>query len=1001
MDNTARAKYLRFALEELSAHNGQFEFEALCQEVIKARVASNLVTATGPVAAKGDQGRDAETYVSYLQDELGPHSAFLALLTKSMAAVCCTLQRDNLKGKFKDDAEKVVSSGAEVERIYAMCSIPIAAGLRHEIEQESSHAAGGVPVQLFDGVWIAQQLANSELFWVAERYLALDEAMGPPAEAGGTETLDERYLAAREHWRGTEGPRPLRADFYELRAGLRTAKEPGPARPDLPLWLEKVERLLDLELDEDLAMQVRYELAVCTLIGKRDLRPADHHVVDFFTNVVESDHPFRLMDAQTLLWFLYSMVRSGRTSITPEQIAAWGETLRERLQSLLAEDPTPTRRAFFRFALGNLLLAPKPEQIEVPEVELELPEIDVIRESFDDADLAFGAEALIDAAAAVTAWRELLDELPDGSLFPLERLADQMSMMASILIDVPGWKELTAALDGKLASASGRSVVGERALARGVTLGEADRPLDAIAELHTAKSNLFGGDSVRESVQALSLLSTAYLELRLPTASKQYALASAYASLVSERDEVTDLGHVALARAAYADLIAGNWLSAIRSAAATLAAANEQIPPGEIAEGTDEDIRLAIGVMQCVVAAARDLGECYELAIMALFGEKAASIREEILEQTQALTPEEWAVRTGEMGLLGPPFADARPNLALRFAALGIEWTIGPVGPEARGAAERLAAAAEVLSAELARRDLCLLRGEVSVEVATVERAADELDDPIDMIDADGPPGKWKVTLGTGKAWLDDPNLVTRELFLVLMAIIGERSLLPHDELGELVKAALTDGTTGKLFAARAFDQLVDELLGDIPDLTADCDPCFEPLGPTSHANLGWCDGPGPTYDPEIAKADLESRYAKLVPPIQLTLPRLLADPAAREAIEALKRDELLDWHVLQAINGIVQGFRLPEGAREWDHNRIEEFMLRPEVETMPEIPLELFSEENLRASAKTGLLATLQTVGLENRSRGPDTEAIRELLAARYGYLSNDIEHPDFLAET
>jgi hypothetical protein len=75
--------------------------------------------------------------------------------------------------------------------------------------------------------------------------------------------------------------------------------------------------------------------------------------------------------------------------------------------------------------------------------------------------------------------------------------------------------------------------------------------------------------------------------------------------------------------------------------------------------------------------------------------------------------------------------------------------------------------------------------------------------------------------------------------------------------------------------------------------------------------------------------------------------------------------------------------------------------MLRPEVETMPEIPLELFSEENLRASAKTGLLATLQTVGLENRSRGPDTEAIRELLAARYGYLSNDIEHPDFLAET
>lgn len=59
MDPVARSQYLRFALDELSTRNGQFELEAHCQRLIRGRVASNLVAATGPVAAKGDEGRSS------------------------------------------------------------------------------------------------------------------------------------------------------------------------------------------------------------------------------------------------------------------------------------------------------------------------------------------------------------------------------------------------------------------------------------------------------------------------------------------------------------------------------------------------------------------------------------------------------------------------------------------------------------------------------------------------------------------------------------------------------------------------------------------------------------------------------------------------------------------------------------------------------------------------------------------------------------------------------
>jgi hypothetical protein len=68
-------KYLRFQLNELSAENGHHTFEHICREVARARLATNLVPATGPVAGGGDAGRDFETFKSYLPKQLGEHGA--------------------------------------------------------------------------------------------------------------------------------------------------------------------------------------------------------------------------------------------------------------------------------------------------------------------------------------------------------------------------------------------------------------------------------------------------------------------------------------------------------------------------------------------------------------------------------------------------------------------------------------------------------------------------------------------------------------------------------------------------------------------------------------------------------------------------------------------------------------------------------------------------------------------------------------------------------------
>src|SRR5216684_4511108 len=56
------AQYIRFALEQLPGENGHHKFEQLCFHLARRRIYPNLVPATGPVSAGGDQGADFETY---------------------------------------------------------------------------------------------------------------------------------------------------------------------------------------------------------------------------------------------------------------------------------------------------------------------------------------------------------------------------------------------------------------------------------------------------------------------------------------------------------------------------------------------------------------------------------------------------------------------------------------------------------------------------------------------------------------------------------------------------------------------------------------------------------------------------------------------------------------------------------------------------------------------------------------------------------------------------
>ena len=164
MANPAQVEsQVRFALSQLPAQNAHHVFEQMCRHLTKQFICSNVLPATGPVSAGGDQGRDFETFRTYLRDELGPTGAFLGLVSEGTVAFICTTQANNVPGKLRRDIETVCSSGHPVHEIraFTLASVPVAA--RHALEDQTQEAHN-VGLVFHDAESIADLLARPESF---------------------------------------------------------------------------------------------------------------------------------------------------------------------------------------------------------------------------------------------------------------------------------------------------------------------------------------------------------------------------------------------------------------------------------------------------------------------------------------------------------------------------------------------------------------------------------------------------------------------------------------------------------------------------------------------------------------------------------------------------------------------------------------------------------------------------------------------------------------------
>jgi hypothetical protein len=158
------SRYIRFQLSQLKAQNGHHEFEAMCRQFARLRIGDRLLPATGPVSAGGDQGKDFESFRSYLQHHEIPHP-FLATASDQKLVFACSLQ-ERPQDKIKADVKTICSGSEPVDAVYIFVEQDLPVAKRHEL-QDWARDTHKVHLEIFDGQALAEALGDPAIFWIA------------------------------------------------------------------------------------------------------------------------------------------------------------------------------------------------------------------------------------------------------------------------------------------------------------------------------------------------------------------------------------------------------------------------------------------------------------------------------------------------------------------------------------------------------------------------------------------------------------------------------------------------------------------------------------------------------------------------------------------------------------------------------------------------------------------------------------------------------------------
>lgn len=972
---------IQFHLSQLGASNGHHEFEHLCRHLAREAITPNILPATGPVSSGGDQGRDFETFKTFIQRKPKDTALFVGSGGESKTLVfACTVQRQSLAKKIEGDVQSICA-GTSPDFIYyfSIQDIPIAK--RHALKDwcRKSHQC---ELEILDLQAISEQLSDPTRFWIAEQYLHIPSQIFP--ETAGMDR-QSRYAGLRKKWLD-EATAPVNyAHFVEIKDGLRAATFTEDLRQDLSRWIGVISRFMDQDVSDSLRRRATYEICVATLRGLHDLTPQRPLVEAYFNTWGCPGGPdlAGLMDATVLLSYCSTAVQTGELVIDVGLLHSWSKTLVAYLEDEISKAPGPNTMA----------------------------ELLYIRSYATYLPFTRGTAVSVDLRETFHWWFKLAAAAKKARLFPIEQVADLMTALTPIFGQDERFSTLVERIDALLEERSRGFLVAEKCRDRAYALLEANKPLEAIDELHRVKVRWFTGDSLRGSVMALLVLSDAYLDLGLVYAAKHHALGAAFLIGRSTEDEIREMLPTALFQLGNCAYQGGEWASFAEyfpmffSAHYQYASNAEEWNGSEFMQGSLLHFMLTRALGKAL--GGQPIVDIVEQPFRAL--KMPASLRAEILDSELAMQmysalPHGEVVEKARSELWGLPFSDCGEQRTYRWQALGITWSASCLNSlDQVPCVEEFIATLQIAIADLARSELCLVPTSVHLNVLASNVEKVQL---VEMPSNELATFEIAVPIALGSAEKDLHVAHTHTLSVATMVLIW-CSCLQDREVNTRIKRAVKDGLLTKTALIRPYRELFLEFCErDAFESRRKHSPVDAKLSagfrPREAPHLAWRTGPGPGYSAALGLRAVENRYRRTVVPIRTTLARFNTDERFHAWIGKRRHEGMLDWQILSLIFNAVFNYRHPIVGKlsEVDRTALGEFARREESDEDQPYPLQALLDLDLDMAKRVALAAVAATWKLDMRRRTPDFAALQKLLDERYGN-REDVAHEDLFLKS
>jgi hypothetical protein len=1004
-DNAQIISQIRFALEQLSERNAEHEWEHLCRHLARARICSNILPATGPVQSGGDQGRDFETFRTYLGKSPLCQRSFVGLISEKTIAFACTIQKaKGIASKIQKDVNTIMSSGTRPESIHVLCTCDIAVAKRHVLQKWAADTHN-VHLEIIDGTAASEFLCDPDLFWLAQRYLQLPSELLPAARPNEGE--NSRYTETLARWRQETAPAQTYAHFSEIRAAAREAlgpfgydKEGQPVnrheRPELPFWIDRLDELAEQALYEPLRRRAIYEATVLRLRGLGTLIGQEVSLRNYFSNAKILNDSADIEDFQVLLNYVTTANNRGAVQLSDAELNGWADALENRLHERIRNAEKNDRineHCALLDIYGNFRL--------ITSFRLGKP----------------------DPAGALHCWNKLAKLAKHAPLFPLERFADHLANYARYIGKHQDYEPLTEKVDDLLSKRFGKFKAAEKCLDRAAAFLDADDLPHAISQLHRAKIDWFAEETFGKALLVLNCISQAYSEQGLFLAAKYYALAAAFLAVDSSNVEHKRFVAQSLSRVANYDYALGAWHGFFEWAEATA------IVYPHFPHDLDADFNKEGGMLQSLgfhLVVAQTATKILHPALDTFARERCSGILDrlglaelkdsgrEAGEKWAALGPQAlWQSITEQLG--GSPWSDAGNMRHAQWKAHGITWEVQWKNDyETTLVAEEFLAALQIFLSDLANHDLCLmrLRLKITLKLTPEEEPKVKKERARVTFDAVFEPSNTEhvatVTLPPHNLFRD--GVLTRDdlrigALAVASKLLAGSSLLPDEQFTKILAERIKEGLASKIQVGATYGQCFREFVNKEMFDSSKRDGHVQlftstPFVSRQQEKLPWFSGPGPGYDAKDAQQKIRNRYEGFLRPITLTLKRLNKELPFRVTVSRLRDAGWKDWHILSAVYHVTMNHRLDHIGRAAGH---EAYMMahktlarEPEKPDALFLPLGVYEEKELRKHFQMFLVSFTKTYKLQLHQATPNFAAIEDFLTHRYNFWKDDVEHVD-----